>query len=312
MQEQTTSRGKALPIGGLLLLCAIWAWDALRGDLLPGSASGWRVPPLMAEAMPLGIFAVLAGLGALARRAPRHGAKALRSAALTGLGLFVVPVLVTEWSNAWFSPATRVALFSLTPVFAVVFAPYLADDLAAVPRHGLAAALVAMIGTLLVFSIEIPRSASSAIAFVGVMVAAAAVAAANCLGVEIVSRQTTGSDLSFGAVAAGSAAIGLAAAHWIFHSHHESAATAGAWTLLDLVALALLFWLMRRMSAVRMTTRFLIAPLLANLAAIAFLRPGVQAGGRLGLTLIALGSGWLLLATEGEPESAASSLRIDS
>ena len=65
------------------------------------------------------------------------------------------------------------------------------------------------------------------------------------------------------------------------------------------------------MTAVRMTTRFLIAPLMANLVGLAFLRPGVQGRGWLGLSLIAVGSGWLLLGPEGEPEETGSPLRIN-
>lgn len=80
--------------------------------------------------------------------------------------------------------------------------------------------------------------------------------------------------------------------------------------MLDLMAFALLFWLMRRMTAVRMTTRFLIAPLVANLIGLAFLRPGVQWRGWLGLLLIALGAGWLLFAPKDEPEETGSPLRI--
>jgi hypothetical protein len=62
---------------------------------------------------------------------------------------------------------------------------------------------------------------------------------------------------------------------------------------------------------VRMTTRFLIAPLLANLIGLAFLRPGLQVRGWLGLSLITLGSGWLLLASEDEPERTGSPLSIN-
>jgi uncharacterized membrane protein len=59
-----------------------------------------------------------------------------------------------------------------------------------------------------------------------------------------------------------------------------------------------------------MTTRYLIAPLIANLLSLAFLRPQVQLRSWLGLLLIALGSGWLLLAPAGEPEQTGSSLGI--
>ena len=83
-----------------------------------------------------------------------------------------------------------------------------------------------------------------------------------------------------------------------------------AWATPDLVALALLFWLMQRMSAVRMATRFLIAPLLTNLIGIALLRPGVHRRGWTGLLLIAIGSAWLLFAPKDEPDRTGSPLGI--
>jgi hypothetical protein len=67
---------------------------------------------------------------------------------------------------------------------------------------------------------------------------------------------------------------------------------------------------MHRMTAVPMTTRFLIAPLLANLIGLAFFRPGVQSQGWVGLLLITAGSGWLLLGPRDEPEENGSSLGI--
>jgi drug/metabolite transporter (DMT)-like permease len=116
--------------------------------------------------------------------------------------------------------------------------------------------------------------------------------------------------IPFAIAATGSAAIVLALLGTAFEHRAWSAPMPDAWTTFDLLALALLFWLMRRMTAVRMTTRFLIAPLLANLIGLAFLRPGVQVRGWLGLMLIALGSGWLLLAPKDEPEETGSPLGI--
>ena len=81
--------------------------------------------------------------------------------------------------------------------------------------------------------------------------------------------------------------------------------------VVDLPALLLLFWLMRRMSATRMTTRFLIAPLMTNLMDLALLRPVVSGRAGLGLVLVAGSAGWLLLAREDEPEAGSTLLKLD-
>ena len=305
MQKRASSAGRPLSTGGLLTLSLIWAWASLRIDLLPGNSTALHFPPLIAQALPLGLFAILAGLIALIGRGGWPTSKELSTAVSVGLGLFVVPAFLTAWSNEWIGPSTKVALFSLTPVFAVVLEPYLGDEDAPQLGHAFAAALIAVAGTLLVFSIDIPRSPTSGLAFLGVIVASASVAAANCIGVRVLPSASTGPSLSFAAVATASAATVLGAVGAVVRPQNGTTVPLDAWSALDLVSLILLFWLMTRMSAVRMTARFLIAPLLANLIAIAFLRPAIDARGWAGLALIAIGSGWLLLTRENEPEITA-------
>jgi len=307
-------RQKVAPIGALLLLCLIWAAASLRSDLLPGTAAAMHVTPLESEAMLLAIFAVLAGVAALTRKARWPRGRALAMAGLVGLGLFVVPALLTDLGKGWIDDFTRVALFSLTPVFAVVFEPHLGTVFGntvwgAGERGGFPAALMAVVGTLLVFPVEIPHSAASALAFCGALASAASVAAANCLGVRA-CRESSGSLLTFGAVAAGCAALCLGSLGAVLRKGEASAVPFDAWAAPDLFALALLFWLMGRMTAVRMTTRFVIAPLLANLVGLALLRPQVQLQAWFGLLLIALGSGWLLVAPRDNPETSGSPLGL--
>jgi drug/metabolite transporter (DMT)-like permease len=235
----------------------------------------------------------------------------LGSTVLAGIGLFAAPSLLIEIAKGNIDDITRVALFSLTPVFAVVFEPYLGSGSTSQQEGGLAASLIAVCGTLLVFPVNVPKSGAAVLACVGILAAAASVAAANCFSVRLACERSVPSALSFAAVATGSAAVVFAAWSAIFERHTRSSPRIDVWTALDLLALALLFWLMRRMTAVRMTTRFLIAPLLANMAGLAFLHPGVQARGWLGLLLIAAGSGWLLFGPEDEPERTGSSLGIN-
>jgi drug/metabolite transporter (DMT)-like permease len=76
-----------------------------------------------------------------------------------------------------------------------------------------------------------------------------------------------------------------------------------AWTTaVELPALLVLFWLMRRMSAVRMTTRFVVAPLIVNIVGFLVLRPSLRFRAGLGILLIAISAGWLLVAREEEEE----------
>lgn len=305
---QRANPGKgALATGALLLLCLLWAWDSLRSDLMVGSAREMSVSPLLREGLLLGLFAVLSGLAAVLRKARWPRSTTLTMTVLAGLGLFVLPVVLITFGRDWIDDPTRVALFSLTPVFALAFEPHFNDMTPPERRGAFAAALAAVAGTLLVFPLDIPHSAASGFAMCGVLVSAASVAAANCLGVRIASRQFSGSALSFAAIATGSAGICLGVLDLAMRHVTSARVPFDVWAAPDLVALSLLFWLMQRMSAVRMTTRFLIAPLLANLIGIALLRPGVQLRGWTGLLLIALCSAWLLFAPEhGSDETGLS------
>ena len=293
-----------------LLLCLLWALASLRSDLLPGSVSPTAVSPLLNQASILGLFAIVAAIIALARRTGWPRGYLLLQSIFVGAGLFALPAILVELSKTHIDDSTRVALFSLAPVFAVVLEPYLGSALQSPRRGGLAATLVAVAGTSLIFPVELPWSPVPAVAFCGVILATASLAAANCTAVKIAQSQTTLSLAGFVSTASGSAAILLAIAALSLEPRAWPVAHLDAWAIPDLLALGLLFWLLRRMSAVRMTTRFLIGPLLANLIALTFLRPGVQLRAWLGLMLVALGSGWLLFAPAGEPEQAGSPLGI--
>ena len=303
-------RRNIAPVSALLLLCLLWALPSLRSDLLPGSTSAPSSSSLAMRSIPLALFAVVAFVTALVRKARWPSGKMLGAAVLVGFGLFVVPAVLIHIARGEIDDSTRVVLFSLAPVFAIVFEPYVGSASSTPHRSALAASLVAVAGTMIVFPLNLPQSSAAALAFCGVVVAVASVATANCIAVRIASDQTAQSLLTFASIASGSAAICLALLGGVFQHHAWPAPIPDLWMVLDLLALALLFWLMRRMTAVRMTTRFLIAPLVANLIGLAFLRPGVQWRGWLGLLLIALGAGWLLFAPKDEPEETGSPLRI--
>ena len=300
----------ALTAGALLLLCLLWSLVSLSSDLIPGSLPAATSSPLLNQASILALFTIIAASTSIVRRANWPRSRVLFGEVLVGVGLLALPTLLVEAARGHVDNPTRVALFSLVPVFAVVFEPYLGSASNSPQRGGLAAALVALGGTVLIFPLDLPRTPASAAAFCGIVVAAASVAAANCTAVKIAKSQTSLSLFSFAAIASGSAAMLLAIVGLSIERHAWPIAHIDAWVISDLLSLALLFWLLRHMSAVRMTTRFLMAPLMANLIALAFLRPGVQPRAWLGLLLIALASSWLLFAPEDKPEKTGSPLGI--
>jgi drug/metabolite transporter (DMT)-like permease len=302
---------KAAPVGALLVLCLLWASASLRSELLPDSVSPAGFSPMRSQAILLAVFAIVAAAASLVRKAQWPRDRMLGLSVLAGIGLFVVPAVLISVSKEAIDDSTRLALFSLVPVFAVVLNPHLGSASSLSQRGSLAAGLVAITGTLFVFPLELPQTVIAAFAFAGILAATASVAAANCVAVRIASEPPAPSMFGFAAIVTGSGALILGALSALTEHRLPSATLFDPWLALDLLALALLFWLMRRMTAVRMTTRFLIAPLLANLIGLAFLRPGVQARGWAGLALIALGSGWLLLAPENEPEGTGSPLSIN-
>ena len=297
----------------LLLICFLWALNSLRADLLPRFSSGNAVH-LGLQAVVLAVFAAVAGGVAVARRTRLPSGRQIGALALVGLGLFVVPTVMIYLAREWVSDSTRVAVFSLTPVFAVVLEPHIGRGADSPHRGGLIAALVAVLGTLCVFPLDLPQSVQAGAAFCGVVLAVAFVAAANCLGVLIATDLPDESLTGFAALISGFSAVGLALAS-LFVSYPD-------WSLGEMLpelgwsmgtgvpALALLFWLMPRISATRMTTRFVLAPLIANLFALLFLRPVVGFRAGLGLVLIAFGAGWLLFAQGAEPQNADSNLQL--
>jgi drug/metabolite transporter (DMT)-like permease len=303
-------RPHVLTITAFLFLCLLWAAATLRFDLFPRGAAEMHVSQMIYDSLLLGFLAVLAGVATAIRKYRWPEQKTTAEALLVAVGLFVLPTLLTEFAGAFVTETTRVALFSLTPLFAVVFEPYLGSVATSAPRGGLLAALAAVAGTVLIFPIEIPRSIASFLGFCGIVLCAVLIAAGNCVAVRA-CQQTGDSTLGFATVSAGAAAICLGALGIAIPHSKPNSLPVDGWAALDLLSLALLFWLMPRMSSARMTTRFVIAPLLANLAGLALLRPHVLWQTWIGLLGIATGSGWLLIAPDELPEGDGALLRLD-
>jgi len=297
-----------LPIGGLLLVCLIWAVGWVRADFQPEASSRWLLNPLIAQAALLGLFALAASVAAVVRRPGWPARDVFWRATLIGAGLFVVPAVLASIGKDRTGDGTRVALFSLTPLFAVIFEPYLGIDAgeSVEDRGGFLAAMTAIVGTFLVFPLDLPRSYGAAVVMFGVLFAAVSIAAANCAAVRV-ARQSA-SVLPFAIVTSGSAGVVLGIVGLAFRHHETSGVPFDAWAVPSLFAFALLFWLMRRMNAVQMTTRFLIAPLMANLISLALIRPHVDIQSWIGLVMISGGSGWMVIAPVESRESNSISL----
>ena len=294
------------PVAALFLLCFLWSLASLRIDLLP--ALGNHAVPLMEkQAFPFAWLAITASIFAIAKR-KRPTWQHIRSALLIGLGLFVAPAILVSLANQGISNLTRVALFSLVPVFTVVLEPHISGATGQQRKGALAAALLAVGGTLCIFPAEIPSSITSSAAFFAIVLAAGCTGAANCIAVKAATDDQT--YLSTTAAIAGFTAFAALAA-WGLLFAREAWTFRGigpelAWSaVIGLPALLLLFWLMRRMSAVRMTTRFVIAPLITALCGIILFRPEVSLRAVFGLVSIAAGAAWLLFAPEQNPDEPA-------
>jgi drug/metabolite transporter (DMT)-like permease len=306
-------RRKAGPVAGLLLLCLLWSLDSLRADLLPSLHLDQR--QTWVQALAFAMAALTAVSLSLMRRAPRLGAREAMQAALIGVGMFVAPAMLIQMAGSWVTDSTRVALFSLTPVVAVVFEPYLGRANARQTRGALIGALVAVAGTLCVFPVDVPRSINGGAACCAVVAAAVCIGITNCWAVRAVYALQAGALAPFAAIATGTAALFFAVVGAMADRRVEGLGsllpTLGWTAAVDLPALLLLLWLMRRMTATPMTTRFLIAPLMANLIALALYQPTVNLRAGLGLVAIAAGAGWIVFAQESQPETGSSLLNLD-
>jgi drug/metabolite transporter (DMT)-like permease len=295
------------PNFGLLLLSALWAIASLRTDLFPSFGAD-SLSPVPRQAVVFLVFAAVAASIAAARRAEFPRKREAWACVCVGIGLFVVPAALVACAQGWVSALDRVAVFSLTPVLAVVLEPYLQGTPPQQGKAALAGALAAVAGILCLLPLDIPGSFRAGAALCALVAAAVSVAAANCLAVRLARNLVGRSTLPMAALAGAPSAVCFAAAA-LFTPH-----TAWRWSappsqlfellVIELPSLFLLFWLMPRLAASRMTARFLFAPLFAILAGMALEPTSPPVRAWLGMALLAGGAGWLVFApaetTEGE------------
>jgi drug/metabolite transporter (DMT)-like permease len=298
MSTEAPWAGKGKAVSALFLLCFLWALDGLGPDLFPALRQV-PMPAFERQAITCALLAVAAAAFAVRRRARWPDIRNAVVWAAVGLLMFVVPAIVAFAAQGWVPQLERVAIFSLTPVFAAVLEPHLGYAQQRNDR-ALLAALVAVAGAFCIFPLSVQGTPIAALAVLGVVAAVVCVAAGNCLAIQLACSQPDVSMATFAALASSASAAAFAVAGICTERAPWRLPLNGAqfiWLVaIDLPALVLLFWLFRRMSATQMTTRFLLAPWLIVLAGIALEQPAVTVRMILGVVLMAMGAGWLLLA----------------
>ncbi|HWA94322.1 MAG TPA: hypothetical protein VG844_06940 [Terracidiphilus sp.] len=305
------STSRILPPAVLLTLSLLWALDSLRNDLWPGPfRAANRLPFFEHEYLRWTVLASAVVLLALVRRSKWPARRVLFHATLTGLGIFVVPVLLIHACGGIVPDLTRVALFSLTPLLALVFEPFLGAAGLSNAKGGMAAALVLVAGAFFLFPFNLPNSMTLALANGLLLIAITVIAAANCWAVRIAHTPSAPSTLAWAAICAIATAFSFGVISLI--SQPSVAPTIQLWPaalwvlLIDLPALLAFFWLLPRLTAARMTLRFALAPLFAALLSVIFFAPSVSLSAAAGLALMATGTGWMLFAPDGGGASSIS------
>lgn len=293
------------PALGLLMLSALWAVDGLRADLFPVLGAD-TLSPTQRQAVLFSVFAAVAASISAARSFEFPRGRSARACAGIGLGLFAVPAALAACAQGSLSTLDRVAVLSLTPVFTVVLEPYLQGS---EPRHGkaaLAGAVAAVAGILCLFPLDIPGSFRAGGALCALLAAVFSIAVTNCFAVRLARNLSGRSILPMAAQAGATSAVCFTSAAvftmpttWRWSAEPLQVL---ALLLVNLPALFLLFWLMSRLAASRMTARFLLAPLFTILAGMALqpVSPPVRAW--LGMALLAGGAGWLVFTPAEKSE----------
>lgn len=292
-------RASLSPIAGLLLLSVLWAFAWLLPDLFPASG-GRRISVPMGETIFFVVMAALSSFVAVARRREFSKGRSFWAWCAIGIALFVMPAIAAAFARDWISDFDQVGIFCLTPIFAAVLEPYLTDNPTRTGKAALAGGLVAFAGVLCLFPIDVPGSFRAAAALAVCLVAAFGIAAANCLAVRLASVTAGESMLPAAAQAAGASAICFAAITAVSREASWASVALSVYlprlVLIDIPAFLLLFWLMSRMGATRMSTRFLLAPLFASLVSLALEATLPPSRALIGLALLTGGAGWLIFA----------------
>ena len=288
----------------LLLLSMLCAFGWLLPDLFPRTGANPISLPL-GQAILFSVFAAMTTSIAMVQRLEFPRGHHAWVCASFGVGFFVIPTSAAAFARNSVSDFEAVAVVCLTPIFAVVLEPYLQDSPPRKGKAALAGALVAIAGILSLVPLEAPSSFRAGVALFVLLLTACELAATNCIAVRIAVNTPGRSTLPMAAQAGGATAISFAVIAVITRGTAWPSTALKVYFLkvflVDIPSLFLLFWLMSRLAASRMTARFLLAPMFAAFAGLALEQTLPPPRAIVGLLLLAVGSGWLVFAP-GESE----------
>lgn len=227
------------------------------------------------------------------------------------LGFFGVPLVVAEYAGSSVPAITRSALFALAPVVVVIVVA--AGDMSAGEERGarklLVPALIGVGGLLLLLPLEISGSLRGRL-MVGLVGGTVVL-----VGVTSVWLYRLLSEIKW---VEGIALVGLMNGLFLLACSAFLEGMVWRWTdlrsigsislLVDVIEVLLIVWLLRGMTPVRFSARYLVIPLLTVLESFVVERPEVTVRIVCGTILLAAGAGALLF-WKAKDEEAVLSLR---
>jgi hypothetical protein len=266
------------------------------------------LPPLEQQGLIFGVAGVLAFLSA-GSKAWSHGLQ-LRWGRLSGaaIGLFGVPMVVTEYTRGTLSETSRVALFAMVPIV-IVMTLTVRESAAQGARRFLIPALVGVGGLLLLLSLQFSNSIRGWTALGVVCAAVILEGLASVWLYELLQ----GADFEV-ALAVTGVANAIFLLFWSLIREDISwrfaslASLPSIDSLTDLAEISLIVWLLREMWPIRFASRYLLIPLLTVLESYAVMRPPLTLRMVSGTVLLAAGAG-MLLSLKARDEEAILSLR---
>jgi hypothetical protein len=283
------------------------------------AASSWVIPPNSASALPSleeqGILFFLIGFVALiislSRGWQSKNVLEFCRIAVVSPGFFGVPLVVAEYAASGVPAITRSALFALAPVVVVIVVA--AGDMGAGEERGarrlLVPALIGAGGLLLLLPLEISGSLRGRL-MVGLVGATVVLVGVTSVWLYRLLREIRWVE--------GVAGIGLMNGLFLLVCSACLERMVWRWTdlrsigsislLVDGIEVLLIVWLLRGMTPVRFSSRYLVIPLLTVLESFVVERPEVTVRIVCGTILLVAGAGALLF-WKAKDEEAVLSLR---
>ena len=218
--------------------------------------------------------------------------------AAAGVALFVLPGVVGQFTAGAVSESTTVALFCAVPLLMVIGGAVFGD------RAGwglFMPSLAGLSGALLIFPVQVPGSLRRAVGITIVLGCCVIVAVAGVWMFRLIRGVGVAQVVAIigitGAVVLGGYGLGVG---WPKLSGAVVGVEALRCVVFDLPVVWMTVWLMREVSPVRLSARFLIAPVVTWLEAYAMVRGPVELRSAAALLLMVIGAGMLLVKDESD------------